>query len=242
MHPAAPLISIILYLYLSTPVCSWIQKTFKVTSKGNVMQFLTISHSLTLAIYSIWTFYHSIIIFTSFSLKHGGLYSSFCDIHGDLWNEYNFGYWITHFYISKYYEFIDTWIVLLKGRQPILLQTYHHAGIVVIAWSLVVTQNSAGGSILILFNSFIHSFMYTYYALAALGITSPFKKYLTMAQIIQFILGIIITMPAFGCINEAQVFTLAGILLYTIILLCLFYNFFKSSYKTSKKLEEIKKQ
>jgi hypothetical protein len=54
------------------------------------------------------------------------------------------------------YEFIDTWIVLLKGRTPIFLQTYHHAGIAIIMWGFEVTANTCGITILAL-NSFIHT-------------------------------------------------------------------------------------
>ena len=32
------------------------------------------------------------------------------------------------FYFSKYYEYLDTWLVRAKGRQPIYLQKYHHIG------------------------------------------------------------------------------------------------------------------
>ena len=220
MHPAVPLVSIILYWFLSTPLFTWVRKTFKVESKGTTMQLMTTTHSLILAIYSIFTCYHSFSLFLLYASKHG-IYTALCDVKGDLWNEHKLGYWITHFYISKYCEFIDTW-------------TFHHAGIVIIAWSLVVTQNSSGGSILILLNSFIHSLMYSYFVFASMGIHSPFKKYLTMAQITQFIVGIIITIPTYWYINEAQVFTLAGIHIYTIALLYLFYNFFQSSYSSRK--------
>lgn len=46
---------------------------------------------------------------------------------GRLWNEglAFYGFW---FYLSKYYEFIDTIIILLKGKQSSTLQTYHHMG------------------------------------------------------------------------------------------------------------------
>ena len=36
-----------------------------------------------------------------------------------------FGLWVYLFYLSKYYEFIDTWIVMARGRRPIFLQLFY---------------------------------------------------------------------------------------------------------------------
>eukprot|EP01034_Spumella_vulgaris_P028488 gene28488-35345_t len=136
-------------------------------------------------------------------MEHG-YYAAICDARGELWHAKGLGFWVTHFYLSKYYEFIDTWIVLLKGRQPLFLQTYHHAGVVLLMWGFIITDNTASGMILICLNSFIHTLMYTYYVLAAFGINSPLKNYLTMAQIVQFLVGIVIITPAYFCVNDAQ--------------------------------------
>lgn len=43
-----------------------------------------------------------------------------------------YGFW---FYLSKFYEVIDTAIILLKGRKSSLLQTYHHAGAMICMWA-----------------------------------------------------------------------------------------------------------
>jgi hypothetical protein len=46
-----------------------------------------------------------------------------------LWDAYilRYGYL---FYLSKYYEVIDTAILLFKGKKAKTLQVYHHAGAV----------------------------------------------------------------------------------------------------------------
>ena len=36
-------------------------------------------------------------------------------------------------------------IVVLKGKEPMFLQTYHHAGIVILMWGFVVTNNTVAG-------------------------------------------------------------------------------------------------
>ena len=57
--------------------------------------------------------------------------------------------WGSVFYLSKYYEFVDTWILVCKvdGRTgkrvvPSLLQTYHHAGIALTMYGSTVSQVS----------------------------------------------------------------------------------------------------
>jgi len=43
-----------------------------------------------------------------------------------------YGWW---FYLSKFYEVIDTAVIILKGRKSSLLQTYHHAGAMICMWA-----------------------------------------------------------------------------------------------------------
>lgn len=128
-------------------------------------------------------------------------------------------------------------IILLKGRKPMFLQTYHHAGIVLISWGFVVTKNTGAGVILVVFNSFIHTLMYTYYVFAALGVNSPLKKFLTQAQLIQFLVGGAMLTPMYwmdSCINPAQALTNGSIHLYLVGLIYLFYQFYVSSYSRKK--------
>ncbi|KAI9701179.1 MAG: hypothetical protein M1836_001848 [Candelina mexicana] len=46
---------------------------------------------------------------------------------GRLWNE-GLAFWGWLFYVSKFYEVLDTAIILTKGKKSSMLQTYHHAG------------------------------------------------------------------------------------------------------------------
>lgn len=108
VNPLIPICTIIIYLSLSRIVFKYIRKTFHIQPKSSELQCLTIIHSLLLAIYSIWTFISSIKIIIPI-LIHKGLYGMLCDSSITLWEQKNLGFWITHFYISKYYELLDTW-------------------------------------------------------------------------------------------------------------------------------------
>ena len=125
-------------------------------------------------------------------------------------------------------------IIYLKGREPSFLQSFHHAGIVIIMWCTVVTRNNVVGFVTVLFNSFIHSIMYTYYVFAALGYSSTLKHYLTQAQLVQFLTGIVLIIPTmfFQCSNQAQSVCTYSILTYTAILIYLFLDFYQTTYRT----------
>jgi hypothetical protein len=107
-HPRVPVFAVIAYLVLSKPLFTVLRKTFNIQPKGNFMQFITITHSAILAVYSAWTFYGTAMVAVPYILEHG-FYPSLCDVDGNLWNKSGLGFWITHFYLSKIYEFIDTW-------------------------------------------------------------------------------------------------------------------------------------
>lgn len=97
-------------------------------------------------------------------------------------------YWSYLFYLSKIWEFIDTWIILYKGRKPSTLQTYHHMGAVFACWLQVIV----GGKtfwIFVCWNSFIHTIMYAYYCCTTLGYRFRFKFIITLMQLTQFIVG-----------------------------------------------------
>ncbi|KIY02183.1 uncharacterized protein Z520_02321 [Fonsecaea multimorphosa CBS 102226] len=108
---------------------------------------------------------------------------------GRIWNEgLAFYGWL--FYLSKFYEVVDTLIILAKGKRSSLLQTYHHAGAMLCMWA-GIRYMSPPIWMFVLVNSGIHSVMYTFYLCSAVGIKVPkwFKQTLTTLQITQFVVG-----------------------------------------------------
>ncbi|KAI5465842.1 GNS1/SUR4 family-domain-containing protein [Mariannaea sp. PMI_226] len=108
---------------------------------------------------------------------------------GRMWNE-GLAYYGWIFYISKFYEVLDTFIILAKGKPSSTLQTYHHAGAMLSMWA-GIRYMSAPIWMFVLVNSFIHSLMYFYYTLTAFSIKvpTPIKRTLTSMQITQFLVG-----------------------------------------------------
>ena len=91
------------------------------------------------------------------------------------------------FYLSKYYEFIDTFLLYLNGKTPIFLQKYHHIG-AVISWYLMYQYKVDMVWMATLLNSGVHTVMYSYYLGCLLKIKQVriVKKYITTMQLCQF--------------------------------------------------------
>jgi GNS1/SUR4 family len=97
-----------------------------------------------------------------------------------------------YFYISKYYEYIDTMILYAKGKKPIFLQKFHHIGAVVV-WHLGYMYRFDGVFYASLINSGVHTIMYFYYLLSLLPNTNQYirkyKVYITSIQVAQLAYG-----------------------------------------------------
>jgi len=150
-----------------------------------------------LYLFSFIIFFSAFIVFGLFfssfpleveSLQKRGLFNTFCDVNEDSWNK-GMGYLMWLFYLSKYYEFVDTLILIVKKKEPSFLQEYHHIGALLSMWSLTVTKTGLGYSFLLL-NSGVHSIMYAYFATTVYpmtrGMLSIVKRYITLMQITQF--------------------------------------------------------
>lgn len=87
----------------------------------------------------------------------GSIPMTFRDDSNHLWSA-GASYFSWFFYMSKFYEVIDTFIILAKGKQSSFLQTYHHAGVMLCMWASV-RYASPPMLVGVLFNSAIHTLM-----------------------------------------------------------------------------------
>lgn len=203
--------------------------------------YLVILHNLALMIFSLVTFVKVVPILVS-NYMALPIKEAFCDLHGTIWRG-GLQYWSYWFYISKYYEIVDTMIILLKGKQSSFLQTFHHTG-AILTMFLLVKYDSFGAFIFVTCNSFIHTIMYTYYCLTCLGYQPSWKQLLTRMQIGQFIIGLTLgLLTAFvpGCIDyssekgKAQYWAIVINMVYVTALVFLFNNFAKKTYANKAK-------
>lgn len=119
--------------------------------------------------------------------------SVLCDPSGESMTG-RMGWWMYVFYASKFYELGDTLIMVLKKRPLNFLHVYHHC-IVIPLFYVYMSTSMVLQWILVVANSSVHVAMYYYYAMSAIGQKVWWKKYITQAQIIQFIIDLTATWP-----------------------------------------------
>jgi len=165
------------------------------------------------------------------------IFDLFCDpkadfARGPIW------FWTYIYYLSKFYEFLDTFFIVMKKKPVIFLHLYHHAVVVVVCW-LGMQNLHTNQWFAVTLNTGIHVVMYSYYIMAANGYQPWWKKYLTTIQMIQFcmvmtLLGYwayVTTNQPEGARCSGPVWSASVCALMNLTLLALFYNFYRSTYK-----------
>lgn len=102
-------------------------------------------------------------------------------------------FWSYVYYLSKYYELLDTLLQFLNNKTPpnFFLHTYHHSLVILMSWAWIEYQASTQ-FIGIAFNTAVHVIMYYYYYLKSIGITPKWKSYVTKFQIVQFMFSLLV--------------------------------------------------
>jgi len=144
-------------------------------------------------------------------------------------------FWTYVFYLSKFYEFIDTVIHILAKHKVIFLHWYHHVVTLLLVWLGLCDHNSMQWMAVVT-NGSVHIVMYFYYGLTSAGIRPSWKKFVTQIQIYQFIIDLLVPqtwimlkLSGYPCSGTVELFVLGE----TIILsfLILFIKFYNEAYK-----------
>ncbi|KAK4528585.1 hypothetical protein GAYE_SCF61G6530 [Galdieria yellowstonensis] len=172
----------------------------KLIRKPHPLQPIVFFHNLFLAVASLWMFL-GICVALKNTWMEGGLKAIYCPhsikTSNPLTSSFyssSIGYWLYVFYLSKFYELLDTFILICRGKPLTLLHVWHHASVLLETWawySFGLTFASLG----MLFNTFIHVWMYGYFAASAIHIRVPWRRWITTMQIIQFICSFLLSIP-----------------------------------------------
>lgn len=153
-------------------------------AKSPLFTFLAVSHNALLSIASLIMLFgvsRALVreVFLSQSIAR-----TFCNPHGLQMNS-ELSLWLYAFYISKFWELIDTVLLVMRGRPLTVLHVWHHTSVMfeIFSW---LEFSMALGVYGMIFNALVHVLMYAYFAAALLKIRVPWKKALTSLQIIQF--------------------------------------------------------
>ena len=195
----------------------------------SLLYTLSVIHNGLLVAFSGWTFISlSQIIYNDGIVFQSNYY--FQNPHFD-----RVIYW---FYISKYYEFFDTFLLYLNGKSPIFLQKYHHIG-AVICWHLHYVYKVDCLWIPSIANSFVHTIMYSYYLGCLLKVNQVrfIKKYITSLQLAQLFIPNFICLyyyvpPVETTFNYNLIKIFVG---YVSILVILFSQFYYANYIEPKR-------
>jgi hypothetical protein len=191
----------------------------------SLLYLLSVIHNGLLVVFSSWTF----VSLSQVLYNDGIVFKS-----NYYFQNPHFETLIYLFYISKYYEFFDTFILYLNGKSPIFLQKYHHIG-AVICWHLTYIYKVEGIWIATILNSFVHTIMYSYYLGCLLKIKQVrfIKKYITSLQLCQL-------MPQPICLYLYNTDDNYNILLfftfYSVGLVILFGSFYYDNYIKTKRI------
>ncbi|KAF8356186.1 hypothetical protein PRIPAC_97809 [Pristionchus pacificus] len=137
-------------------------------------------------------------------------------------------------------ELFDTVFIVLRKKKLIFLHSYHHAVVLVVVWH-ALKEAAASGRWFILMNYGVHSLMYAYYALAAVGVRMPraVSMVLTTLQTAQMFTGVAISFIVFYWKLQRRIMQQS----FENLFLCfavyvsfavLFSNFFNKSYLAEK--------
>ena len=112
-----------------------------------------------------------------------------CDSRNAMFSGFNS--WVLFlFMLSKIWEFGDTAFLVLGKHRLRFLHVYHHAVTLALSW-IMYLDTSSSGALFAWTNMVVHTPMYYYYTIFALGRTVWWKKYITQIQITQFVLCLV---------------------------------------------------
>ncbi|KAK8792863.1 hypothetical protein WA158_005027 [Blastocystis sp. Blastoise] len=200
------------------------------------VKYFTIVHNFILVVLSGYLTYGISSVVFPYIYKNG-FRNSFCnpELH-------NNGYLHMLYYLNyllKFYEHIDTYILIVKKKNVIFLHWYHHALTAILTYVQQNTYTTVQW-VPILANVFVHVMMYSYYLFSSLKINVWWKQYITQLQILQFVIDITIcaytaiqlyTYPDTCPGQYSAIWTGIPILSSYLVL---FLDFFKKSYLKKK--------
>ena len=192
--------------------------------------------NLCLAVFSVTGF----LVMAPELIKHAtrDLLDSICNTN--IYKYPMLSFWSLLFVFSKVVEFGDTFFIIVRKTQLNFLHWYHHVTVCLLSWHALAIA-SAPAHWYCAMNFGVHSIMYSYYLLKALGVRglSFIAQSITVLQLTQFFAGFAVTLAAaWFYVSDRPCHTnrnevIAALLIYGSYFV-LFVNFFHHRYCTKK--------
>lgn len=234
-HHYIPIVAVLLYVFVT-----WFGQAVMEDEKPMQLKLPLILWNSSLALFSICCVLRILPPIVS-QLQHMSLEEKICSSATD-------GptfFWVFLFTMSKFMELGDTVFLILRKRPVIFLHWYHHTTVLLFTW-FAFAEYSPILSIFACVNAFIHSLMYTYYALQAIGVKCPKSVSLTLTslQIIQMVAGLSALFLHWNAERKghhcqtSSVIWLAGVVMYASYFL-LFVRFFANAYLFKRETRDL---
>lgn len=188
---------------------------------------------------------HSIVVFRE--AREAGLQNYICQENipdSFHWNTKAgaFGFYMHIFVLSKVAELFDTAILIFKKADLKTLHVWHHFSVLLYCVHGAVLTNQVGsGAIFGAMNFCVHAVMYSYYALATIGIKSPAAIVITLLQILQMFAGCYISYTVGDCAKHHSRDRMFALIMYASYNF-LFCRFFYYRYIAKKPKKDKAKQ
>eukprot|EP00009_Paramoeba_aestuarina_P009158 CAMPEP_0201520864 /NCGR_PEP_ID=MMETSP0161_2-20130828/12974_1 /ASSEMBLY_ACC=CAM_ASM_000251 /TAXON_ID=180227 /ORGANISM="Neoparamoeba aestuarina, Strain SoJaBio B1-5/56/2" /LENGTH=273 /DNA_ID=CAMNT_0047919373 /DNA_START=164 /DNA_END=985 /DNA_ORIENTATION=- len=181
-HEELPILAICVYLYLIFYADKWVSKPWNCKGILVMWNLFLAGFSVVGAIYLLPLLWKKI--------QQDGFRASVCESamwYFDGWE----GVFVTLFIYSKFLELMDTVFLIIRKKEVIFLHWFHHVTVLLFCWHSLHHQTACGIWFAAM-NYFVHSLMYTYYALAIWGFKPIFTlaPLITTIQILQMVGGI----------------------------------------------------
>lgn len=203
---------------------------------------LVAPHNLLLCVWSALMFVGAAVAMVA-KYRAGGVRPLFCST---LPEDYAGAavYWTWMYYVSKFYELLDTVLLVLRKRPTPFLHVYHHS-IVLFMCHVWLTSRLEFGSMGVLANTGVHVIMYYYYYLCSVGRRPSWASYITILQIFQFMVSFLLAVPyVIYSYDEAGCQGWWGFLIALFInasFLYLFVDFYRKRYNSTNAKKRTKK-
>lgn len=148
------------------------------------------------------------------------------------------------YFFNKVIDLLDTVFFILrkKQNQVTVLHVYHHVATLAITWALLKYYPGHEPSIVGILNSIVHSVMYVYYMIAALGPKYRkylwWKRYITWMQMTQFVIILIYNSFALYHSCDLNKNVLKAIMGHSLVNLLMFMNFYYHAYIKPQKYKK----
>lgn len=230
-HPLVPVYSCIGYVLFI-----WVGSKVMKNVKAFDLKIPLFLWNLGLALFSVWG---TVRMFDA--VYRGVLKNGFPAVLCTLELDSVQGVWIPLFMASKFVEFGDTAFIVLRKKKLMFLHWYHHVTVLLFTWYAVLTVSSTGRWFIVM-NFFVHSIMYTYYALQAINLRLPkiVSMTITTIQMLQMIGGVYFTWYTGRALfnhqtcDQTLAVVLSGGIMYSSYF-ALFFHFFCQAYIYGKR-------